>query len=432
LQKIVLMDTTTKQKVTFTKYEILVIAIISLTQFTVILDLMVLAPIGAILRPALKITIPQFSHVVSAYAFAAGASGLLAAGFADKFDRKKLLLFFYSGFILGTFLCAIAPDYDFLLMARIVTGLFGGVISSVSFAIITDLFKMEVRGRVMGFAQMSFAVSQIIGLPVGIVLANKFGWHSPFMMIVVLAILIGLAIFTFLKPVDAHLKIKSDRNAFQHLIKTVSTSDYIKGFMATVLLATGGSMLMPYGSDFSTRNLGLTIDQLPWLYGTTGVFSIIIGPIAGKLSDKFGKYNLFVVGSILAIIMVVIYTHLGITPLWQVISLNVILFAGILSRMISASALMSAVPEPQDRGAFMSINSSIQQMAGGLATLAAGKIITENGKAPLENYPMIGYVVMVSALITIFMMYRINKLVMNKKPFMPPVAPIKETVVETE
>jgi predicted MFS family arabinose efflux permease len=431
LQKLILMTDTPKTKTVFTRYEVLVIAIISLTQFTVILDLMVLAPIGAILRPALQINIPQFSHVVSAYAFAAGASGLLAAGFADKFDRKKLLLFFYSGFIFGTFLCAIAPDYNFLLMARIVTGLFGGVISSVSFAIITDLFKMEVRGRVMGFAQMSFAVSQVIGIPVGIVLANKFGWHSPFMMIVVLAILIGVAIFIFLKPVDAHLKLKSDRNAFQHLIKTVSTSNYIKGFMATVLLATGGSMLMPYGSDFSTRNLGLTLDQLPWLYGITGVFSIVIGPVAGKLSDKFGKYKLFVAGSLLAMLMVAIYTHLGITPLWQVISLNVILFAGILSRMISASALMSAVPEPQDRGAFMSINSSIQQMSGGLATLAAGKIIVEHGKAPLENYPMLGYVVMGSVLITIFMMYRINKLVMNKKPFMPPAKPV-EVVAEAE
>ncbi|HRD38850.1 MAG TPA: MFS transporter, partial [Bacteroidia bacterium] len=97
-----------------------------------------------------------------------GASGLLAAGFADKFDRKKLLLFFYTGFILGTFLCGIAPNYEFLLIARIVTGLFGGVISSIGFAIITDLFVMQQRGRVMGFVQMSFAGSQVLGIPVGL------------------------------------------------------------------------------------------------------------------------------------------------------------------------------------------------------------------------------------------------------------------------
>ncbi|MBY0425715.1 MAG: MFS transporter, partial [Cytophagales bacterium] len=150
----------TDQKKGFTSYEIFVIAIIAFIQFTVILDFMVLSPLGAILLKELNISTAQFSVVVSAYAFSAGASGLLAAGFADKFDRKKLLLFFYSGFVGGTALCAIAPNYEFLLIARIVTGIFGGVIGSISFAIITDLFKMEFRGRVMGFVQTAFAASQ--------------------------------------------------------------------------------------------------------------------------------------------------------------------------------------------------------------------------------------------------------------------------------
>src|ERR1044071_9050293 len=144
---------------------------------------MVLSPLGAVLMEKLHITPSQFSIVVSVYAFSAGASGLLSAGFADRFDRKKFLLFFYAGFLIGTLLCAIAPDFHFLLIARIVTGIFGGVIGSVSFAIISDLFKMEVRGRVMGFVQMAFAASQILGLPIGLVLANHFGWHAPFWMI---------------------------------------------------------------------------------------------------------------------------------------------------------------------------------------------------------------------------------------------------------
>ena len=427
------MDATVKkEKAVFTRYEVLVIAILAITQFTVVLDFMVLSPLGAQLMKELQIGTSQFGYVVSAYAFSAGIAGLLTAGFADRFDRKKLLLFFYSGFIFGTFLCAIAPDYKFLLMARVVTGLFGGVISSVSFAIITDLFKMEVRGRVMGFVQMAFAVSQVMGIPVGLLLANHFGWHSPFFMIVGLALLIVLVIFMYLKPVNEHLKLKSDRNAFQHLLKTLSTPNYIRGFMATVLLATGGFMLMPFGSAFSIHNLGLTQEQLPTLYFITGIFSMIFGPLSGKLSDKIGKYNLFIVGSILTMLMVSIYTHLGITPLWQVISLNVVLFIGISSRMISASALMTAVPEPQDRGAFMGINSSIQQISGGVAAFAAGKIVVQVKDAPLQNYDILGYVVICSMIITLGMMYIINKQVMNKKPFTPPAKPIEEVVVEAE
>lgn len=417
-----------KTKATFTKYEVLIIAILAITQFTVVLDFMVLSPLGAQLMQELKISTSQFGAVVSAYAFSAGIAGLLTAGFADKFDRKKLLLFFYSGFVIGTFLCGIAPDYDFLLIARVVTGLFGGVISSISMAIVTDLFKMEVRGRVMGFVQMAFAASQVLGIPIGLVLANKFGWHSPFLMIVGLAAVVGIIILVKMKPVAEHLKMKSDRNAFQHLFKTLSHAPYLRGFMATVLLATGGFMLMPFGSAFSIHNLGLTQDQLPALYLTTGIFSMIFGPLSGRLSDKIGKYNMFVAGSILTMIIISIYTHLGVTPLWQVILLNVILFVGISSRMISASALMTAVPEPQDRGAFMGINASIQQISGGIAAFAAGKIVVQPENGPLQNYPILGYVVVSTLLITIGMMFIINKQVMAKKPVTPSIEKIKETI----
>src|SRR4029079_8559425 len=119
----------------FTRYQKFVVAVLAFLQFTIILDFMIISPLGALLLQELHVSTRQFGLVVSVYAFSAGASGLLAAGFADKFDRKRLLLFFYAGFLMGTFLCAIAPNYHFLLIARIVTGLFGGVIGSVSFAI---------------------------------------------------------------------------------------------------------------------------------------------------------------------------------------------------------------------------------------------------------------------------------------------------------
>lgn len=402
-----------KEKI-FSRYEIFMVAILSILQFTIVLDFMVLSPLGAQLLVELKITTAQFGWVVSAYAFSAGVSGLLAAGFADKFDRKKLLLFFYVGFVAGTFLCGIAKDYNFLLMARIVTGIFGGVIGAVSFAIITDVFKLEVRGRVMGFVQMSFAASQVLGLPVGLYLANQWGWHSPFIMIVGLSLIVGVAIIVYMKPINEHLKIQTDRNALQHLGKTISNSTYIKAFAATILLATGGFMLMPFGSAFAINNLGITLKQLPMLYMITGIFSIGIGPLAGKFSDKIGKYKMFVIGSVISIAMVLIYCNLGTTPLWIVICINVVLFAGIMARIIPSSALMTAIPEPQDRGAFMGINSSIQQISGGVAAAVAGMIVVQTESGVLKNYDLLGYVVVGAMVITIGMVYLLNQMVEKK------------------
>ncbi len=396
-------------KPVFSRYEIFVIAILAFLQFTVILDFMVLSPLGAILLEELNIGTSQFGFVVSAYAFSAGASGLLAAGFADKFDRKKILLFFYVGFLIGTALCASATDYHFLLVARIVTGIFGGVIGSVSFAIISDLFSVQVRGRVMGFVQMAFAASQILGLPIGLWLANRYGWHSPFWMIVIVGLVVGVAIVVYFRPVTAHLSTRSEKNPFLHLWHTVSRPDYLRAFLTTTLLATGGFMLMPFGSAFGIHNLGLTMDDLPVLYGITGIFSIIFGPVNGKLSDSIGKFRVFAGGSLVMIIMVAIYTNLSTTPLWVVVILNVIIFIGISARMIASSALMTSVASPQDRGAFMSINSSVQQVAGGIASAVAGMIVVQTADGKLQQYPFLGGVVIVSVLITIVLMYFLDK-----------------------
>jgi predicted MFS family arabinose efflux permease len=411
----------TKQKI-FSRYQVFIIAILAILQFSVILDFMVLSPLGAFLIKSWHIRPSQFGLVVSVYAWSAGVSGLLSAGFADKFDRKKFLLFFYAGFLVGTLFCATAPDYNFLLFARIITGIFGGVIGSISFAIISDLFKWEVRGRVMGFVQMAFAASQVLGLPIGLLLADRFGWHSPFWMIAGVGLILGIVIVLYMQPIKEHLKIRSDqRNPFHHLIKTISRPQYFRAFMAMTLLATGGFMLMPFGSTFSNFNLGIRLDQLWILYGITGAFTIIFGPLIGKMSDKIGKYKIFVVGTVISSVIVLIYTHLGITPMWVIIILSVFLFVGITSRMITSSALMTAVPEPQDRGAFMSINASVQQIAGGIAAWVAGLIVFQSKNGPLQHYDWLGYVVIGTMLITVVMMYFLNNYVKYKtsKSFIP-------------
>ncbi|MFZ6001024.1 MAG: MFS transporter [Bacteroidota bacterium] len=413
----------------FSRYDTFVIVILTLLQFTIILDFMVLSPLGAILMPTLNITTQQFGIVVSAYAFSAGIAGLLAAGFADKFDRKKLLLFFYTGFIIGTLLCGIATNYYFLLGARIVTGLFGGVIGSIGFAIITDLFRLEMRGRVMGFVQMAFASSQVLGLPVGLYLANLWGWHSPFLLIVGVSVVAGIVIVVYMKPIDAHLKIKSERNAFVHLGKTVSNSRYLKTFAATMLLATGGFMMMPFGTAFGVNNLKLTVDQLPLLYMITGASSMVFGPLIGKLSDSWGKYRVFFTGSIVMIFIVIYYCSLGASPFWLIVSLNIIMFAGITSRMIASGALLSAVPDPADRGAFMSINSSIQQISGGIAAYIAGLIVYQTASGELMNYDILGYVVSATTAITILLIWYVNQYVMSKTaPSMPEMKPTVQPV----
>jgi len=400
----------------FSGYQKLVIALLAFLQFTIVLDFMVLAPLGDFLMKSLSITPKGFGLVVSAYAFSAGASGILAAGFADKFDRKQLLLFFYTGFIIGTLCCAMSTTYEMLLGARIVTGLFGGVIGAISMTIVTDLFAVHQRGRVMGFVQMAFAASQILGIPVGLYLANIWGWHAAFFMIVGLAILIGLTILIKVKPIDQHLAVQSDKNAFLHLWHAVSNRSYQTGFLATAFLSVGGFMLMPFGSAYLINNIKITQTELPMVFMLTGVASIIMMPLIGKLSDKVDKFMIFSAGSVLAVVLILIYTNLSPVPLWEVVVLNMILFMGIMSRMIPATTLTMSIPDMKDRGAFMSVNASLQQVAGGIAALCAGLIVTQETKSsPLQNYDTLGLVVSVLVLICGIFVYKVSVMVKKKE-----------------
>lgn len=418
----------------FTAYQKFVIVLLALLNFSIILDFMVLSPLGDILMKSLNMSPKQFGSVVSAYAISACVSGFLAAGFADKYDRKKLLLFFYVGFVVGTLFCGLANSYETLLAARIVTGIFGGVIGSISLAIVTDVFSLQQRGKVMGFIQMAFAGSQILGIPIGLLLADLFNWHATFYMIVGLTLIVGVLIVVKLKPLTAHLKLQSESNPILHLWKTIKKRDYRIGFLATALLSMGGFMLMPFTSAFLVNNVHIPQSKLPIIFLCTGISSIIVMPIIGKLSDRIDKFKLFAFGSIVAIIMVIVYTNLTPVPIWMVILINMVLFMGIMSRMVPATALNSAVPGLADRGAYMSVNSSLQQLAGGLASIFAGLIVVQKTKTgPIENFDVLGYIMAVLITLCAYFVYRVSVLVKNRTkhgPGMPVAtgspAPVKE------
>src|SRR5690349_2506197 len=398
----------------FSRYQSLLIALLAFTQFTIILDFIIMSPLGAILMPALDITAGQFGVAVSAYAFSAGISGVLAAGFADRFDRKRLLLFFYAGFTAGTALCALAQNYHLLLLGRIVTGLFGGVIGSVVLAIITDLFALHLRGRVMGFVQTGFAASQVLGIPFGLYLANRWNWHVAFGAIVILALAVIIAVMLLMRPVNEHLRLKQEKNAFAHLIATVREPSYTLAFGVTTLLATGGYMLMPFGSAYTVHNLGIDIVHLPTIYLVSGLFTIFVGPLVGRASDSLGKFPTFVFGTAMTIVMVLIYTHLGQVGLALVIAINVLLFIGIFSRMIPSQALISAIPAPHQRGSFSAIGASLQQLSGGLGSALAAAVIAQNDDGSLRHFDRLGYIVVGTSLCALLAMYFVQRQVARR------------------
>lgn len=400
----------------FSSYQIFVVILLAFLQFTIIIDFAIISPLGDMLMKALTIEPSQFGLLVSSYAFCAGFSGLLATGFADRFDRKKFLLFFYCGFVIGTFLCGLASTYEMLLIARSLTGLFGGVIGSISLSIVSDLFALNQRGRVMGYIQMAFAGSQILGIPVGLFLANHWGWNSTFLMIALVSVIISPIILFKLKPITEHLKLQTAENIFIRFWNVLSNKNYQIGFLLIMLISIGGSMLMPFSSAFLINNVGITQEQLPLVFMFTGMATMIIMPLVGRLSDKIDKFKLFLIGSIISIVVTIIYTNLTPIPMFLLIIVNICMFVGIMSRMVPASSLNTAVPHMKDRGSYMSLCSSLQQMSNGIAAMFAGFIVVQaTPESPLYNYNILGYIVAVTSIVCIYLIYVVNKRIQQRK-----------------
>lgn len=402
----------------FTAYQRWVILLIALTQFSVVLDFMVMSPLGDLLIKTLSLSTEEFGYVVSAYAISAGVSGIFTAGFADRFDRKKLLLFFFIGFILGTLSCALAGNYVQLVAARIFTGVFGGVIGSISMAIITDLFVPQQRGRVMGFVQMGFGASQVLGIPISLFIANKLGWQAPFYMIVGFALLVWLCMLFTLRPVTAHLLAPSidAYNPLRHLWNTFRNRTYRVGFLATALMSLGGFMMMPFGTAFAINNLQLTKEQMPTLFMISGVSALIIMPAMGRLSDQMNKVRVFSIASVWLIVFAIIYTNMSASPLWLVATVNTLMMMGVMGRVVPAMALNSSLPTMADRGAFMAINTSLQQMAGGVAAAVGGLIVKQaTPNSPLQHFDVVGYILSIVCILNIFLFVRIFRIIESRK-----------------
>jgi predicted MFS family arabinose efflux permease len=254
----------------------------------------------------------------------------------------------------------------------------------------------------------------VLGIPFGLYLANRWNWHVAFGAIVIVALAVIIAVMLLMRPVNEHLRLKQERNAFAHLIATIREPSYTLAFGVTTLLATGGYMLMPFGSAYTVHNLGIGIEHLPTIYLVSGLFAIVTGPLVGRVSDAFGKYPTFTFGTAMSIVMVLIYTHLGRVSLTVAITVNVLMFVGIFSRMIPSQALITAIPVANQRGSFSAVSASLQQLSGGIGSVFAAAIIAENADGTLRHFDRLGYIVVGTSLCALLAMYFVQRQVARR------------------
>jgi predicted MFS family arabinose efflux permease len=353
---------------------------------------MIMMPLGNHLMPFFQLTPQQFSLLVAAYTITAGLSSFISAFFVDRFDRKKVLLFAFSGFIFGTLFCGFAPSYIFLLIGRIGAGAFGGLIASQILSIVSDVFPYQKRGMAMGIIMSSVSVASIAGVPFGLWIANRFSWNAPFIFIGLLGIVLIPLVTRYIPSMCEHLTLQSGKKSFAETVRNVVYSPSQRAALSlTATLMMGHFLIIPFVMPYMEFNVGFSRDQTPLIYLVGGILTMIGAPIIGRIADQFGKVKVYIIFVIISLLPVFLITNMGPMNYFLVLTVTGTWFLLSSGRTIPAQAMISKIPEPQQRGSFMSFNTAVQNLFIGLATLVAGSLITQDSTGKILHYNEVGY-----------------------------------------
>ena len=387
--------------------EQLILFILAAVQFITIVDFMIVMPLGPQLMRTLNIGPAEFGLIVSSYTFAAGAAGLVASSIVDRFARRTTFIVLYAGFLLGTLLCAFAPNYQMLVLARIFTGAFGGILGGMSMAIIGDVFPEHRRGRATASLMTGFALASVAGVPLGLYIGTNYGWHIPFIVLAIGGIP-TLAIAPFgLPPLNAHVG-KLHTHPLRSIFETFADIDHLTSFALIVVLMLGSFTVFPYLSPFLVKNVGMTEQQLPLVYIAGGALTLFAAPIVGRLADKLGKLTIFRIFIPASVVMLLLITHLPPVPVAIAVAIFGTLMVCNVGRMIAAMAMVTSSVELRRRGAFLSANASLQHVASGIGAYLGGVIVSEAPDGKILHFGTVGWVAAIFTLSSLWVAGRVR------------------------
>jgi MFS transporter, DHA1 family, inner membrane transport protein len=386
--------------------ERLLLFVLACLNFTHIMDFMILMPLGPQLMRYFSITPQQFSVLVSAYSFSAGLSGFFVAFIADRYPRRYLILTAYVGFVVGTLACAMAPTFGWLMAARTLAGLFGGVLGAQVMSAVSDTFAYERRAQAMGVVMTAFSMASVVGVPLGLYLATTFSWHAPFWFVGLLGVVVIFLIWQFVPRLDGHLinqeKHSFRQNPFEAVTIILQNPNQLRALWLTMTIMLGHFSIIPFISPYFVANNGFSEKDLYLIYLVGGAFTLFTSPQVGKLADQRGKFPVFAVFAVLSIIPMYLITNMTTSSLAVVLGTSALFFVFSNGRLIPTQAITSSVVLPQHRGSFMAINTSLQLLMQSVAVYLAGLVIERQADGKLLHYDWVGYAAMFFILASIF------------------------------
>ena len=388
--------------------ELALLATLAAVQFTHIVDFMIMMPLAPQLMRLWDIGPQAFGLLVSAYTFAAAASGLCAVVVVDRYDRRLALCVVYAGFIVATALCGVAPGYEALLAARILAGAFGGIVGALILAIVADVVPYARRARANALVASAFSLAAIVGVPAGLWFATHSTWRAPFLAVAAVACVTGIVAWRVIPPIAGHVAHGRAHGALSKLRSVVTVANHWRALAFVVALMLAGFSVIPFVAAYAVANVGLAEADLPVMYAVGGLATLVTAQVIGHLADRYGKKRVFAVVAIASVAPIIAITHLPRLSLLAYLPVSTLFFILVTGRFGPAMALVSGSAEPRVRGSFMSLSAAIQQLGAGAAAFGAGTLIGKAEDGALTGYGGVGWLATAFTLVAIALAFRIR------------------------
>jgi predicted MFS family arabinose efflux permease len=396
------------------RFERRVLLLMAMVQFINIWDFMIVMPLGPDFARALGISVGHIGWIAGSYSISAAIVGIIAARFLDRFDRRSVLLFNLTGLMIATFSMIMARNLTELIAVRVVTGMFGGQAIASSLAVIADVFPEQRRGEALGKVFGSFSIASVVGVPLGLEIAQLFGWQAPFIAISLVAAATIATMRLQLPPLRMHLKNRDPAHLpplFADLLRDpavpfaclLSASNFFAMFM-----------LIPNISAHVQENMDYPRQWLGLLYFSGGAAAFFSMRLAGKYSDRAGYAKTALYATCGLWLTVYLWFYLQ-TRLIPIVGMFVVFMICSSTRNITSNALISRIPKPYERAGFMSLMSSVQHLMSGAGAMCGTLLLKETPAHRLAGMHKVALLAMVAFAVMPMMMFHIEKIVKQRK-----------------
>ncbi|MFH2140321.1 MAG: MFS transporter [Pseudomonadota bacterium] len=390
-------------------------------QFSHILDFMIMMPLGPMLMVELGITTHEFGLLVASYSFSAAFSGLFAATFVDRFERKRFMLVIFVLFGLATLACAIAPGYATLLIARGLAGAFGGVLGALVQTIVGDTIPFARRAKASGTVAAAFSFSTVAGVPLSLWLASMFHWRAPFVFIVLLVVIFLFIAQRVLPELRHHLSQEKRAHPFIDLFAVMRDGNHWRAMTLSAMIIFSGFTVIPYITVYAVNNIGISQHDIAYIYLAGGAATLFTARAIGHWADAAGKVQVYRIVAFCAMLPILLVTQVDQVSLGLFLVFTTLFFVLVSGRFIPAMAIITSAAQPRLRGTFMSLNATVQSLAMGLAATLSGFIITQDASGRIVGYENVGYIALAANLLA---MWYVSRIVMHDAhPNLPDVVP---------